>query len=110
VLLLREPFDRGWHATVDGRPVPILRADYFLQAVSVPAGSSEVRFTYDDPRIGEGLLASGVVWLLLLFAIGITATRERRRERGALSSRSTRADEPRATVETSATPDPARGS
>src|SRR4051794_5947907 len=90
VLLLREPYDRGWHATVDGRPVPILRADYFLQAVSVPAGSSEVRFTYDDPRIGEGLLASGVVWLLLLITIGIIATRERRRERGAPSSRATR--------------------
>jgi hypothetical protein len=69
-----------------------------------------VRFTYDDPRIGEGLLASGVVWLLLLIAIGVTATRERRRERGALGSRASPADEPRATVEASAAPDPGRGS
>jgi hypothetical protein len=88
VLLLREPYDRGWHATVDGRPAPILRADYFLQAVAVPAGSSTVRFMYDDPRIGEGLLASGVVWLLLLLGIAFAATRERRR----VGSRARRAD------------------
>ena len=109
VMLLREPYDRGWHATVDGRPVPILRADYFLQAVSVPAGSSEVRFTYDDPAIGEGLLASGVVWLLLLFAIVVAVARERRRE-GALSSGAIRGAAPRDAVEASAMPDPARGS
>ena len=109
VMLLREPYDRGWHATVDGRPVPILRADYFLQAVSVPAGSSEVRFTYDDPAIGEGLLASGVVWVLLLFAIVVAVARERRRE-GALSSGAIRGAAPRDAVEASAMPDPARGS
>src|SRR5207302_981707 len=33
VLLLDQGYDAGWSATVDGRPVPLRRADYLLTAL-----------------------------------------------------------------------------
>ena len=45
-LLLRSVADYpGWTATVDGHPVPILRADHAIQAVAIPAGRHNVVFT-----------------------------------------------------------------
>src|SRR5262249_45704958 len=38
ILLVRSTFDEGWHATVDGRAVPLLAGDFVDQAVAVPAG------------------------------------------------------------------------
>ncbi|MDP9296696.1 MAG: YfhO family protein, partial [Actinomycetota bacterium] len=95
LLVVRVPYDSGWHATVNGADAPILRADYFLQAVSVPAGSSQVTLAYDDPRIGEGLLASGIVWVGLFGALGAAVLVERRRlQRNGVTSRATRAAAP----------------
>jgi hypothetical protein len=79
LVLVRNAWDSGWSATVDGRPAPLLRADYFLQAVPIPAGTHEVRLTYADPTIGRGLLASALVWAALAAAFGVAIARERRR-------------------------------
>jgi hypothetical protein len=77
VLLVRNAWDPGWHATVDGRPAPVLKADYLLQAVPVPPGRHTVLLEYDDPWIGYGLLGSGIaLGTLLLLALVL-----RRRER-----------------------------
>ncbi len=78
LVVVRNAWDTGWSATVDGRPAPLLRADYFLQAVPVPAGTHEVRLTYTDPTIGLGLLASALVWAILVAGLGIAGTLERR--------------------------------
>ncbi len=45
-LVLLESFDPGWRATVDGRPVPILRANGLFQAIAIPAGTHTVRWEY----------------------------------------------------------------
>jgi uncharacterized membrane protein YfhO len=66
LLVVRNAFDKGWRATVDGRPAPVLVADYVDQGVAVPAGSHVVDLTYHDGAIGAGLLVSAVSWLALL--------------------------------------------
>jgi hypothetical protein len=63
LVVVRNAWAPGWEATVDGEPAPLLRADFFLQGVPVPAGDHEVRLVYKEPSIGVGLLASAVVWL-----------------------------------------------
>ena len=86
LVIVRNAWDRGWSATIDGRPAPVLRADYFLQGVPVSAGHHEVRLTYTDPNIGRGLLASAVVWLGWLGLL-VGALKHERRRRGATGAR-----------------------
>ncbi len=79
LVVVRTNWDPGWTATVDGAPAPVLRTDHFLQGVPIPSGRHEVRLTYDDPSVGRGLIASGVVWLaMLVVGVGAAITERRR--------------------------------
>jgi hypothetical protein len=46
VLVLHAPYYPGWIATIDGKRVPILRADVLFRGVEVPPGRHQVRFDY----------------------------------------------------------------
>jgi hypothetical protein len=48
----------GWRAQVNGVPRPILRADYTFRAVEVPAGPSDVVFTYSPWSVRLGAIIS----------------------------------------------------
>jgi hypothetical protein len=80
LLVIRNAYDSNWHATVDGRPSPVLLTDYLMQGVVVPTGNHVVELTYEDPWIGRGLLVSGVAWALLLGVLAwLWLVRTRRR-------------------------------
>jgi len=64
--VIRNVFDPNWHATLDGQPVPLLRADYLLQGVMVPKGRHTIELSYDDPTIWAGVLGSLAALLALL--------------------------------------------
>lgn len=81
LVLVRNAWDRGWSATVDGDPAPVLLADHFLQAVPVPAGAHVVRLVYREPAIARGLVGSALVWGLLLAGVGGPALARRRATR-----------------------------
>ena len=70
-----------WIATVDGRPAPILKADYLLRAVPVPAGRHRVEFHYRSKAVRQGLALSIVSLVIVLACIGGTALRDRMRAR-----------------------------
>jgi hypothetical protein len=44
-----EAFADGWHASVDGHPTSIYRADLVGRAVPVPAGAHVVEMWFDVP-------------------------------------------------------------
>ena len=46
-LFLSDAYYPGWHATIDGAPTTIYRADIMFRAVFVPAGAHEIVYTYD---------------------------------------------------------------
>lgn len=70
----------GWQATVDGDPYPIIRADYLLRAVCVPAGDHQVVLTYDPPLLKVGLAISGVTLSFIAgSAIGVVKEYHRKR-------------------------------
>ncbi len=62
-------YDRGWHAYIDNKEVPIVRTDYVLRGLAVPAGNHSIRFEfkpasfYNSEKIS--IIASAIVWLLL---------------------------------------------
>lgn len=60
IVVIRNAYDPGWKATVDGRPANLLPTDYVIQGVMVPPGHHRVVLRYDDPSIGYGLLGSGL--------------------------------------------------
>jgi hypothetical protein len=55
-LIRRETWFAGWSAQVDGRPARVHRIDGFFQAVTVPAGSHRVTFSFVPPDMGWALL------------------------------------------------------
>jgi hypothetical protein len=72
VLLLNDRFDPHWKVTVDGKPAPLLRCNYIMQGVSLPAGNHLVEFRFEPPHwgffvslagVGFGLMLAGLAWL-----------------------------------------------
>lgn len=53
----------GWTATIDGRPAPLLLADYLFRAVSVPAGKHEVVLSFVSPGLRQGMALSFVAMM-----------------------------------------------
>src|SRR6266704_3869857 len=79
MVLVRTPYEKRWRASVDGRPARVLPADYLDQGIPVPPGHHTIVLSYLDPTIGQGLVGSGLVIMVLL---GV-ALRAHRRERSA---------------------------
>ena len=65
---LLESYDEGWRVTLDGEPVEAQRADGFLLAAPVPAGSHRLRFEYKTPGATVGALMS-LAALMIAFAL-----------------------------------------
>ncbi len=76
-LVLTDTWYPGWRAAVDGRPVPILRANVAFRAVPFPAGEHTVQFRYepDSARLGVWTSAASAA---IIFAGPILLARRRR--------------------------------
>ncbi len=81
LLVLSDQHAPGWEATVDGRPVDILRANLLVRGVWLGQGRHLVRFTYRTPGLLAGTLLAGA----LALALAAWAVVRRRREAAAPS-------------------------
>ena len=64
------PYDKGWTATVNGRPCEIEKVNVGFMAVKVDAGISEIRFDYTAPALLEGLKVTiGAAAIFLLYML-----------------------------------------
>jgi hypothetical protein len=65
VLFFGDAFHEGWHPYVNGRRLPLLRADVAFNAVELPPGSATVEWRFEPPAFRVGMLISLVGILLL---------------------------------------------
>jgi hypothetical protein len=80
-VVVRQTYDPGWQAEVDGTPAPVLPANLAFQAVRVPAGHHVVTLRYAPTSVVAGALLSLVGLVGAGAALGAGAIR-RRREAG----------------------------
>lgn len=72
----------GWSATIDGSPAEVLRADYILRAMEIPAGKHEIVFSFAAPGFSlmRGVTtASSSIILLCVAATAAMALVKRKR-------------------------------
>jgi hypothetical protein len=65
-------YDAGWVATIDGKESPIIRTNYVLRGLQIPAGDHRIVFEfkpasfYNSTKAAIG--ASALIWLMLIGA------------------------------------------
>ncbi len=71
LLLLTDNYDKDWKASVDGKSVPILRANYTFRAIAVDKGRHNVKFWYDPWgfNLGVYLAMGGLIGILAMILI-----------------------------------------
>lgn len=76
-------YPTGWTATIDGSESEVLRADYILRALQIPAGEHEIVFSFHPNSYYTGrtisIVASIVVAILIIIGI-VVLVRKRKEE------------------------------
>lgn len=78
VLMLNDTNFPGWRAFVNGRPEPILQADYLFRGVIVPAGKSVVEFSYEPASFRAGAWISATALVAIAALVGLPLRRRKR--------------------------------
>ena len=76
VLLLNDQYDPGWSVTVDGRPAELMRCNYLMRGVYLPAGAHMVVFNFTLPHKLLYVTLSAMLLGILLGAYLLVAGRK----------------------------------
>ncbi len=75
VLLLNDRFDAGWKVLVDGQPKPLLRCNFIMRGVYLPAGAHTVEFQFQSPARFFNLSLALIILGLLILPVVIISSR-----------------------------------
>jgi len=70
-LVLTDAYYPGWEATVDGQRASILPVNGMFRAVAIPAGASNVVFTYRSVPLQRGMIISLLTLVLVTGALAV---------------------------------------
>jgi hypothetical protein len=64
-------YPKGWVASIDGEPVDIVRANYVLRALPIPAGDHTIEFSFEPrPYVVGNKVTMISSWLVLITFLG----------------------------------------
>ncbi len=76
-------YPQGWKAYIDGKEAPIIRVNYVLRGLEIPAGKHEIVFKFHPDIFFTGRTLSGisssVIILLILIGLGYDFYRKHKR-------------------------------
>jgi uncharacterized membrane protein YfhO len=70
VLLVNDRHHPDWKVTIDGQPAKLLRANFIMRAVQVPAGQHEVVWRY-QPNLKAFYISMSAILLGALLCISL---------------------------------------
>jgi hypothetical protein len=62
-------YDKGWKAYVDGKETPIVRTNYVLRGIVIPAGQHEIKFEFRPGSYYTGETIAMVAGMLIFLAL-----------------------------------------
>lgn len=66
-VVLLDRYDSNWHATIDGREVPVLRANQLFRAVYAASGQHDILFSFRQRGLLAGIFITGITIVGLLW-------------------------------------------
>jgi hypothetical protein len=70
-------YNRGWHAVIDNNEAPILRTNYVLRGLVIPAGKHTITFTFHPTSYYTGSTIQIIASILLLALLIAAIVKER---------------------------------
>jgi hypothetical protein len=78
MVVLGDRWDKGWHSYLNGKEVPILRANHAVRGVVVPSGNWQLEFRYKPASLELGLRVAAFSAGVLLVWVGFVGWRKLR--------------------------------
>jgi hypothetical protein len=74
-------YDYGWKAHIDGKETPIIRTNYVLRGLNVPAGNHQIRFEFKPQSYYTGERIAMIASLLIFVVLALAAWQVYKRSR-----------------------------
>lgn len=71
------PWSRGWQATVNGKTVPVYKANLSYMGVPLSKGTNKIVLTYQTPGLKAGFLITAITTLFLMIVLFMQSRRKR---------------------------------